>query len=118
LESATSLALIKAAYRVSEESAVPLALPGQIVLGGECIPANQFGALEGQLVALTLVSGKSLFKRVGPNLPGALDYLRQFESIGGLGSSLVVAMEAMEEEPDFPTFHSARRVLGVLYLSA
>jgi hypothetical protein len=118
LDNAASLALIKAAYRVSEESAVPLALPGQIVLGGECIYANHFGALEGELVALTLMNGKSVFKRVGPSLTGALGNLRQFESIGGLGASLVVAMEAIEEEPDFPTFHSARRVLGVLYFSA
>jgi predicted ATPase len=118
LQNAASLALIKAAYRVSEESAVPLALPGQIVLGGECVHVNQFDALEGELVALSLMSGKSVFKRVGPSLPGALGHLRQFESIGGLGASLVVAMEAIDEEPDFPTFHSARRVVGVLYVSA
>jgi hypothetical protein len=117
IENASSLAHIKAAYRVSEESAIPLALPGQIVLGGEEIHANQFATLEGELVALTLMKGKSLFKRVGPRLPGALGHLRQFESIGGLGASIVVAMEAMEEEADFPTFQSARRVLGVLYLS-
>ncbi len=115
LENAVSLAHIKAAYRVSEDSAIPLALPGQIVLGGECIYASQFAAVEGELVALTLLNGKSVFKRVGPSLPGALAYLRQFESIGGLGASLVVAMEAIEEEPEFQTFHSARRVLGVLY---
>jgi hypothetical protein len=116
LEKAASLALIKTAYRVSEESAVPLALPGQIVLGGEHVYANQFSALEGELVALTLMNGKSIFKRVGPCLPGRLGRLRQFESIGGLGASLIVAMEAIEEDPDFPTFYSARRVLGVLYL--
>jgi predicted ATPase len=115
LENAASLALIKAAYRVSEESAVPLALPGQIVLGGDSVYANQFGALEGELVALTLMNGNSVFKRVGTSLPGAFGHLRQFESIGGLGASLVVAMEPIEEEPDFPTFYSARRVLGVLY---
>jgi predicted ATPase len=118
LENASSLANIKAAYRVSEESAVPLALPGQIVLGGECVYADQFGALEGELIALTLMNGQSVFKRVGPNLPGALGHLRQFESIGGLGASLVAAMEEIEEAPDFPTFYSARRILGVLYFSA
>ena len=117
LENAASLAQIKAAYRVSEESAIPLALPGQIVLGGDCIYASQFAVLEGELVALTLMNGKSVFKRVGLSLPGALGHLRQFESIGGLGASLVVAMEPIEEEPDFPTFQSARRVLGVLYVS-
>jgi predicted ATPase len=115
IENASSLAHIKVAYRVSEDSAIPLALEGQIVLGGDEIHANQFATLEGEFVALTLMNGKSVFKRVGSSLPGALGYLRQFESIGGLGSSLVVAMEVIEKEPDFPTFQSARRVLGVLY---
>jgi hypothetical protein len=118
VESAASVGRIRAAYRVTEESAVPLALPGQLVLGGDCVDPSQIGSLEGELVALTLMNGRSVFKRVGAKLPGALGYVRQFESIGGLGDSLAVAMEPLEADPDFPTFQSARRVLGVLYVPA
>jgi hypothetical protein len=110
-----SLSQIKAAYRVREDSGVPLALPGQVVLGGEDVAPALFGGLEGKLVALTLRGGTSLFKRVGKRLPGTLGFLRQFESIGGLGESLIVAMEEVEGYSDMPTFAFARRVLGVLY---
>src|ERR1700689_1504056 len=49
-------------------------------------------SLEEALVALTLDDGSSIFKRVGAALPGGLAHLRQFESIGGLGSSQVLAI--------------------------
>jgi hypothetical protein len=110
-----SLSRIKTAYRVKEESGIPLALPGQVVLGGDEVLATQLNTLEGELVALTLVDGSSVFKRVGTLVPGTGGRLRQFESIGGLGSSLVVATEEIEGQSDVPTFSSARRVLGVLY---
>jgi AAA domain len=110
-----SLSHIKTAYRVKEESGIPLALPGQVVLGGEEVLATQLSALEGELVALTLVDGDSVFKRVGSLVPGTEGRLRQFESIGGLGKSLVIAIGEIEGQPDVPVFSSARRVLGVLY---
>jgi len=115
MDAAGSLSRIKTAYRVREESGVPLALPGQVVLGGEDIAPALFDTLEGELVALTLRDGTSLFKRVGKRLPGAFSALRQFESVGGLGASLTVAMEELEGHSNMPTFSSARRVLGVLY---
>jgi recombinational DNA repair ATPase RecF len=114
LASAHSLDRIVTAYRVREDSAIPLALPGQVVLGGDDIPANRIGTMEGQLVALTLADGAGVFKRVGPALASPLSSLRQFESIGGLGDSLIVCMAA-DGHPDLPTFASARVVLGVLY---
>jgi hypothetical protein len=121
IDAVDSLTRIRTAYRVREDSGVPLALPGQVVLGGEDVTSTQFDTLENELVALTLRDGTSVFKRVGKRLPGALGRFRQFESIGGLGASQVVAMEEpeeseeSEEQSDIPTFAFARRVLGVLY---
>ena len=115
MDAAGSLSRIKTAYRVREESGVPLALPGQVVLGGEDVAPALFNTLEGELVALTLRDGTSLFKRIGKGLPGTLGGLRQFESVGGLGASLIVAMEELEGHSDIPTFAFARRVIGVLY---
>jgi hypothetical protein len=108
------LSQVAIAYCVREESAIPLALPGQIILGGAEINATQLDLWEGHLVAVTLADGSSLFKRVGRRLAGGLAHLRQFESIGGLGSSIVVTTEGMEGA-DTPVMISARRVIGVLY---
>ncbi|MEL6226880.1 MAG: hypothetical protein AAFR01_07660, partial [Pseudomonadota bacterium] len=115
VESIPDLAQIDIAYRVREESAVPLALPGQIILGGSELTATDLDTREGQLVALTLDDGTSLFKRVGARLPGKLAHLRQFETIGGLGASIVIATETIEDQHSAPLLVSARRVLGVLY---
>lgn len=109
------LTRIEVAYRVREESAVPLALPGQLILGGTELKPSDLDAWEGKLVAVTLDDGTSIFKRVGARLPGNLSYLRQFETIGGLGSSIVVATEAVNAEVGTPVMAFARRVLGVLY---
>jgi hypothetical protein len=106
---------IEVAYRVREESAIPLALPGQIILVGAELAANDLDRWEGKLVAVTLNDGTSVFKRVGACLSGSLANLRQFETIGGLGSSIVIATEALDGEANLPTMVSARRVLGVLY---
>lgn len=115
VESVPELTRIEIAYRVREESAVPLALPGQIILGGAELTATELDSSEGQLVAVTLDDGTSLFKRVGARLPGNLAHLRQFETIGGLGASIVIATEAIEGEQGAPLMLSARHVLGVLY---
>lgn len=106
---------IAVAYRVREESAVPLALPGQIILGGPELTATDLDTWQGGLVAVTLDDGSSVFKRVGARLPGKLGHLRQFETIGGLGSSVVIATEAIEDGQHIPLMVSARRVVGVLY---
>jgi hypothetical protein len=109
------LGRIEVAYRVREDSAVPLALPGQVILGGAELTSSELSAWEGKLVAVTLDDGTSIFKRVGARLPGNLAHLRQFETIGGLGSSIVVATEALDGVASLPAIVSARRVLGVLY---
>lgn len=109
------LGRIEVAYRIREDSAVPLALPGQIILGGAELTPSELDAWEGKLVAVTLDDGTSIFKRVGASLSGSLAHLRQFETIGGLGSSMVVATEVLDGPASAPAMVSARRVLGVLY---
>lgn len=115
VDTAPELARIEVAYRVREDSAVPLALPGQVILGGAELTQGDLASLEGKLIAVTLDDGTSIFKRVGARLPGSLAYLRQFESIGGLGSSMVIATEAVDRGTSTAVMASARRVLGVLY---
>ena len=115
LSSAESFTHISSAYRVREESGIPLALPGQIVLGGEQILPDQLSEFEGCLVALTLSGGASLFKRIGFAVPGTNKRLWQFESIGGLGASLVVSLSDDDTNDDVHIFATARRVVGVLY---
>ena len=102
---------VEVAFRVADDSAVPLALSSQIVLGGPRIPLADLR--EGSLVALMLEDGASIFKRVGKRLPGDLGHIRQFESIGGLGSSEVLAVG--KEHPGFRQVSNARLVVGVMY---
>jgi len=104
---------VELAFRVVEESAVPLALAHQIVLGGASIELDMLGQHQGALVALMLDDGSSIFKRVGSALPGELAHLRQFESIGGLGSSQILSMG--KEQAGVPIVIHARIILGVLY---
>src|SRR5260221_4370585 len=112
---APSLQKIVTSYRVRDDSALPLALPGQIVLGGIAILPADLSAYEGKFVALTLTDGSSIFKRVGPTLAG-LKSLRQFESIGGLGASEGIVTEAIEGQfADLRGMEFARLVLGVVY---
>ena len=92
VDAAGALKRIELAFRVIDDSAVPLALEGQVVLGGGCIELDRLGGHKDALVALTLDGGSSIFKRVGAALPGELAHLWQFESIGGLGSSQVLSV--------------------------
>ncbi|WEA23944.1 MULTISPECIES: AAA family ATPase [Rhizobium] len=115
IEEVPELEEVAVAYRVKEESAIPLALPGQIILGGAELSAQDLDAWEGRLVAVALDDGANVFKRVGARLPGKLNHLRQLETIGGLGSSLVVATVSSEAAHDVPTMVTARKVIGVLY---
>lgn len=104
---------IEVAYRVVEDSAIPLALPRQVALGGAAIDLSSFAQCEGKLVAMSLDDGSNIFKRVGKKLPGDLSYLYQFESIGGLGSSEILAVG--EQCLGFRSVLSARLIIGVLY---
>jgi hypothetical protein len=104
---------IKSAYRVKEQSAVPLALEGQIALGGESLDLAGLDNLEEHYVAVHLSDGTTMFKRVGKRLPGELGHLRQFETIGGLGNSDVLAVG--KDHPGVASVVHAVLILGVLY---
>jgi hypothetical protein len=109
----TLLKKIKSAYRVKEESAVPLALEGQIALGGESLDLSELDRWLDHYVALQLSDGAMLFKRVGKALPGDLQHLRQFETIGGLGVSDVLSVG--KPHAGVAQVESAALILGVLY---
>jgi recombinational DNA repair ATPase RecF len=104
---------IRSAYRVKEQSAVPLALEGQIALGGEALDLGALDRWYDHYVAVHLSDGTTLFKRVGNCLPGVLGHLRQFETIGGLGSSDVFAVG--KDHQGIARVEHAVLILGVLY---
>jgi hypothetical protein len=109
-----SLDKVKIAYKVRGSSAVPLAYPGQMVLCGGKILPSELPTMEGQWVAICTSDGEAL-KRVGQALPG-FPYIRQFELIGSLGSTMVVRTEDIEGSPTrLPLMTSARQMLGILY---
>jgi len=112
VEAVPELQTVEIAYRVREDSAVPLALPGQIVLGGPPLQLGDLSNSEGKIVAVTLEDGRSLLKRVGAQIA---EYLWQFETIGGLGASIVATIGPATNIGHLPTIASARPVIGVLY---
>lgn len=115
VDTTPELSRVEIAYRVRENSALPLVLPGQIILASTELTPSELSLLEGRLVAITLDDGTSILKRVGRRLSGKLGHLRQFEAIGGLGSSVVIATEAGNGSSGTSVIASARRVLAVLY---
>src|SRR5688500_1823529 len=92
-----------------------LAIAGQSVLGGAKIRNLDILKMESAIVAIATSEGCFL-KRVGKPLPQA-KHVIQFESVGGLGVSLLVRIEDVENDNlgNLPLLHSAREVLGVLY---
>ncbi|MFC1650575.1 AAA family ATPase [Candidatus Latescibacterota bacterium] len=105
---------VKIAYKVKGYSALPLALPGQIILGGETLINDQLETMENNYVAIDS-SGGPFLKRISRSIPGA-KHVRMFESIGGLGESMLVRTEDVEDSfSSLPLFRTARNVLGVLY---
>lgn len=110
---APQLLKVRTAYRIKEESAIPLALPGQVALGGVAISLDELDAHIDEYVALHLDDGTNLFKRVGERLPSPLQNLRQFETIGGLGVADVLAIGG--EHKGFKSVVRAVSIIGVLY---
>lgn len=107
------LSRVEIAFRITDDSAVPLALDGQVVLGGQHINLDEIGNYDDELVALALDDGSTVFKRIGAALTGELSHLRQFESIGGLGSSHILSIGM--EHNGFRQVINARIIVGVLY---
>ena len=105
---------VEVIFQVSGDSAIPLALPQQMVLGGKSLISRDIKEFEGSLVAISTSQGDG-FKRIGKQLPGA-PHIRQFDSIGGLGESQIVRLEDIDDSfSDIPILHSARIILGLLY---
>jgi hypothetical protein len=117
IPTATSLSRITTAFKIRDASGIPFALPGQIVLGGDAVAKERLRGMEGRLIALCLDDGTSIFKRIGKAVPDTKGRLWQFESVGGLGNSIVVSLQDIEETTDAPRFVCAREILGVLYSS-
>lgn len=113
IDGAGLLPKVRSAYKIKEESAVPLALPGQIALGGQQIEMTGFDAHIESYVALHLDDGQCIFKRVGDKLPEPLSHLRRFESIGGFGVAEILAVG--QPQAGFRTVEKAVQVLGVIY---
>lgn len=106
---------VELAFEIRGNSALPLAIPGQKVLAGHSILPNQLKDNKGCFVAI-VISGDEAFKRIGDAVPG-VSSLRMFESIGGLGESILVHIEEAEDNAfiDLPLLQSTRKVIGVLY---
>ena len=105
---------VELVFKVRGISALPLALDGQAILGGCCLTPTQVNQMEGQLVAVSTSEG-SAFKRIGQAIPKA-PHVRMFESVGGLGESMLIRTEDINDAYDgVPLMTSARQVLGVLY---
>jgi hypothetical protein len=73
------------------------------------------GNREGDMAAMALSDGSIYLKRIGKSLAGGLSHLRQFESIGGLGASIVASVG--RDEAGLGRVISARLIVGVLYKS-
>lgn len=107
---------IETCHRIKDYSAEPLALAGQLVLGGKEYQPDELIKNHDQLVAVALNDGSGIFKRVGGVLPGQLNYLCQFESIGGKGASTIASLDkehVLGEE--IRSVETARQILGVIY---
>ena len=108
---------VKKAFSLNGTSALPLALEGQILLGGSEILPSEFAKREGRIAALGTSDG-DLFKRVGKqlNLPDG-EHVRQFDSIGGIGESFIFRTEELEDDPyhNIPLIDNATEILGVIY---
>ena len=105
---------VEIVFKVHGNSAEPLALARQLILGGPNTTPTTLAQLERSPAAVAITEGAAL-KRVGRCLEG-FTYLRYFESIGGLGESLLVRLEDVEGPySSIPSLVSARSVIGVLY---
>jgi len=114
-ESCDILKNVEIAFTVRGESALPLAIEGQIVLGGREVHPADIPSMEDKMVALATSDGCA-FKRVGQIVSGA-KHVRQFESIGGRGESILARTEDVEDDPfgSLPLVESVREIMGVLY---
>jgi hypothetical protein len=107
---------VKIKFCVKGDSALPLALDGQYILGGKNLNPAQIYDLKNEVIAISTDTDGSVFKRIGECVKGA-PHVLQFESIGGLGQSLLARTEEVEDDKysAIPLVMHAREILGVLY---
>ncbi|MEJ2705537.1 MAG: hypothetical protein P8Z79_24110, partial [Sedimentisphaerales bacterium] len=69
----------------------------------------------GEFIAVAF-SGNQAFKRIGESIPRC-PRLRMFESVGGLGDSILLRTERVVDDPfrDIPLLETAFRIVGVVY---
>jgi len=116
VENASVFKKIKSCYQVNGISAEPLALDGQLVLGGDALSREGFSSKHNSFVAMSLSGGGGVFKRLGDSLPGNLKHLIQLDSIGGRGSSIVVSTsEQSIDSQNVRSIISGRSIVGVIY---
>jgi len=99
------------------ESAIPFALPGQMILGGRLIEVSELDKYKGHTVAISTsgIFGGAALKRIGEKVDGA-PHIRHFEPIGGLGESMLVKTQDVSDFlGNLLLLVSTRKVLGVLY---
>jgi hypothetical protein len=106
------------AFTIRGDSALPLALPGQLVIGAERLLSNKLDEHEGNLAAIAF-SGQEAFKRIGKRLPSQ-PRLRVFESIGGLGESILIRTDEVENDPfsKIPLIDTVYRIAGIIYVNS
>ena len=107
---------IRTCHRIKDHSAEPLALTGQLVLGGkECLSEDLISSRD-ELFAVALDDGSSIFKRFGGLLPGQLNHICLFESIGGRGASTIASLKKTHGlGTEIRSIETVRRILGVIF---
>lgn len=112
---------IRSAFKIRGESAIPLALPGQIILGGNRLFAYDFDVHIDKLVALSTDQNEQVFKRIGKCISNSHRHVRMFETISGLGNTKLFRTEEIENDPfsSVPLLspNSVIEILGVFYLT-
>lgn len=112
-DSASELvASIKSAFRVDGDSALPLALPGQVVLGGAIIDPCELPKMKDMVVAVETTAGAVLKRVSGTDVEDGTILL---DAIGGLGGSVLARIDETKSPSRLPAIKSARRVVGILY---
>jgi energy-coupling factor transporter ATP-binding protein EcfA2 len=106
------VASIESAFRVDGESALPLALPGQVVLGGAMIVPGDLPTLHDVIVAVQTTAGALLKRVAGTDVEDGTILL---DAIGGMGGSIVARLDPAKGSSRLPVIKKARRVVGILY---
>ncbi len=112
---------VEVAFKVRQDSALPLAIEGQLVIGGRRVEPREISNAVGKVVAVATTDGQHALKRLGDEVPG-LAGVHYFDSIGGKGNSLIARIaqspRVEEERLAIPKIESLRIILGVLYVTS